>query len=919
VRRRAKSLVVALSAVVLLVLGVGGTAPTAFGSFARLRFGRAAALPHGARLTGELPAATLVRATITLKPRDPRALAAYAAAVSTPGTAAYHHYLTPAEFGRRFGASPAAVEAVTTSLRRHGLNPGRLPPDDLSIPLAATAGTLTNAFSTSLQRVALPGGGSAYANLAPPALDAAIVRYVQGVMGLQDVDRPRPAGLLTRSAAASSPASLRRSASDSGTGPQPCSLATTAANTQHVPTADKLAATYGLTGLYTANDLGSGQTVALAEPEGDFPSDITAFETCYGISTSVSYQSVDGGPSTPNRDNFDGALTDLGVQTIAALAPAASIVVYQSPSTASPTDLFSQIVNDDTANVVVYQLGVCEPTANETSGFVASENTLFQEAAIQGQSVLAAAGDYGSDGCSPVGRSQAMAVDDPAAQPYVTGVGGTEFTNNNSPPTQSVWNSACSTASGCQAGGGGISQNWTRPSYQASEPTPTPVGTPTSCAGAGIADCRVVPDVSAEADPNGASAAANGYLISYNGQWLGVGGTSGSVALWGAVVALINASSGCHGPIGFANPLLYRAAAVTASVFTDITTGNNEDATTNTNSGLQGYPATAGYDAASGLGTPDAAALATSVCQLTGDVSITDPGAQTSTQGQAIPMLQIQGSDTDSGTLSYAATGLPAGLSINANTGQIIGTPTATGTSRVSVDAIDSTGPSASTTFNWTINPAPPSLSLRAPSSGTVASAIPSSSISGSLSGGSSPSGTITFRVFGPQSGPPTTCTTGGTTVGTATVSGDGTYHPSKGFTPAKAGDYWWYTSYGGDPSNNPAASTCGASMAKTVVHLPPAPKATKLPVISGVPKEGRTVKATTGTWSSRQKLVYSYQWERCTGTGTRCASIRGATRSSYNPTGSDVRHKITVVVTATDPEHQAGHAAAKPVGPVQA
>ena len=78
--------------------------------------------------------------------------------------------------------------------------------------------------------------------------------------------------------------------------------------------------------------------------------------------------------------------------------------------------------------------------------------------------------------------------------------------------------------------------------------------------------------------------------------------------------------------------------------------------------------------------------------------------------------------------------------------------------------------------------------------------------------------GTITFKVFGPQATAPTTCTTGGTTVGTATVAGNATYHPSAGYTPGAAGDYWWYASYGGDANNNTATSTCGSAMSETVV-----------------------------------------------------------------------------------------------------
>jgi outer membrane protein OmpA-like peptidoglycan-associated protein len=123
------------------------------------------------------------------------------------------------------------------------------------------------------------------------------------------------------------------------------------------------------------------------------------------------------------------------------------------------------------------------------------------------------------------------------------------------------------------------------------------------------------------------------------------------------------------------------------------------------------------------------------------------------------------------------------------------------------------------------VGAASPSLSVGAPGSGTAGTAVAASNVSAALSGGASPGGTITFKVFGPQASAPTDCS-GGTSVGTASVTGNSTYNPSAGFTPSSAGDYWWYASYGGDSNNNAADSTCGASMAETVVGAVSAPTA---------------------------------------------------------------------------------------------
>jgi hypothetical protein len=138
---------------------------------------------------------------------------------------------------------------------------------------------------------------------------------------------------------------------------------------------------------------------------------------------------------------------------------------------------------------------------------------------------------------------------------------------------------------------------------------------------------------------------------------------------------------------------------------------------------------------------------------------------------------------------------------------------------------------------------ASPTVSASAPASATAGGQIAAASISAALAGGSTPTGTVTFTVFGPQSAPPVSCASGGTTVGSVSVSGDGSYHPSAGFTPPSPGDYWWYAGYGGDASDNPAASACGASMAETVVAT-----SASAPVLSGVRLGSKRFAAKKGT-----------------------------------------------------------------------
>jgi hypothetical protein len=118
---------------------------------------------------------------------------------------------------------------------------------------------------------------------------------------------------------------------------------------------------------------------------------------------------------------------------------------------------------------------------------------------------------------------------------------------------------------------------------------------------------------------------------------------------------------------------------------------------------------------------------------------------------------------------------------------------------------------------------ASPTLAVSAPSTATALTPIPSSSITATLGSSFGDTGIITFKVFGPQASPPASCTSGGTTVGTATPAGNGNYHPSASYDPMSAGTYWWYVSSPGDGNNNPAASLCNnASMTKTVVAAAP-------------------------------------------------------------------------------------------------
>jgi hypothetical protein len=265
---------------------------------------------------------------------------------------------------------------------------------------------------------------------------------------------------------------------------------------------------------------------------------------------------------------------------------------------------------------------------------------LFEQAAAQGQTVLSAAGDTGNDECNgtrsffPPTAQNLLSVLDPGSQPYVLSVGGSTIDNATQPALEHVWDDGAQWG----AGGGGISESWEMPSWQRpvaltarnatdvanaeayetkTASDSAPYTTPTFCVGAlklpPGSVCRETPDVSAQADEFTGSVTIYGRSLGYgpaNG-WATIGGTSSATPIWAALLALVNASPACSADkingvrdVGFASPILYGIAAnptAYARSFNDIVSGNNDDY--GLDNGLA-FPAHAGYDMASGLGTP---------------------------------------------------------------------------------------------------------------------------------------------------------------------------------------------------------------------------------------------------------------------------------------------------------------------------
>jgi YVTN family beta-propeller protein len=228
-------------------------------------------------------------------------------------------------------------------------------------------------------------------------------------------------------------------------------------------------------------------------------------------------------------------------------------------------------------------------------------------------------------------------VDDPADQPNVTAVGGTDLTAVAG-PTESAWNYPPTIGADPPygSGGGGISSVFAMPSYQTSVIGPDSSGAPCGVSGG---DCREIPDVSASADPQ------NGYVIRYEGHWILYGGTSAATPLWAALIALVVVDNGSQSVerLGNINPELYLFSSEGHPDFNDVTTGNNDYSLTNRGT----YEAGPGYDMVTGLGSPNGSALAADFdASFTVPVVTTEPVSQRRRAGRDI-------------TFTAAASGLP--------------------------------------------------------------------------------------------------------------------------------------------------------------------------------------------------------------------------------------------------------------------
>jgi len=474
-------------------------------------------------------------------------------------------FLSSSDFAQRFELA-GKRQAIKTFAQSNGLTimPMADVAESMVVKVSAPASVVEKAFHVHLNHYRGTDGRTFRANDTDPMVPASLTPHLGAVVGLNTLS-----GLWHSHVKRFSPnqiPSLVGTTGHGGSGLSPADIKTV----------------YGLTGTSLS---GSGQTIALYELDGYVPSDIATYETQFGLpSITVTPISVNGATNVCGSGCDE---VELDIEVAAALAPGVSkILVYEAPPLPNTTfndvlDAYDRIAADDLAQQVSTSWGGPE-IPNNNGSFLQSESQIFERMAVQGQSFFSASGDNGA-----YDDETTVSVDDPASQPFVTGVGGTQLSGSVASPVETVWN-GCGTGKCLQSSfgstGGGVSTIWPISGAVNSVLYNYQVGV----SGTASQTQRNVPDVSL-------CAGAPGYSV-FIGGWGLVGGTSAAAPLWAAFMALVNEDrlAGGQSLFGFANPALYPFASGTtySSVFNDIQSGDN---------GF--YSAGTGYDNATGLGS----------------------------------------------------------------------------------------------------------------------------------------------------------------------------------------------------------------------------------------------------------------------------------------------------------------------------
>jgi hypothetical protein len=531
----------------------------------------------------------------------------------------YHKWLTPEEFGKRFGPADQDLQSVTSWLQSHGFQVAQVNKGRGVIEFSGTAATVQESFHTVIHKYVV-NGESHWANASDPSIPTALSPVVAGVWSLHNfLKQPTVYPQESRFEALATLGAKPKFTGGSGV------HALAPADyykIYNIPTPNGTAGSIGIVGRSNIN-----------------PQDVSNFHQ-WMFDGAQQPQIIVNGADPGDLGGGEELEAVLDTTWSGAVSPSSPVylVVSASTNTSDGVDLSElYIIDNNLTDVMSESFGGCEAFA--TGAAAAAVSSLAQQAAAQGISYFVSTGDSGSAGCDDPNFEQ-QATNPPsvnllASTPYTVAVGGTMFnegtnssaywaTTNSNPSLESalsyipenVWNESCSGAKcgtakpSIWAGGGGVSQYFQKPSWQS------------GVSGIPADGLRDLPDVSLTA------AGHDPYLLCLQGScipdsqgrifFVGVGGTSASSPAFAGIMALVDGNTGSRQ--GQANYVLYRLAAsenlaqcngsstsglpASSCIFNDVTSGTNSvPGESGYGTPTAQYPSTKGYDLATGLGS----------------------------------------------------------------------------------------------------------------------------------------------------------------------------------------------------------------------------------------------------------------------------------------------------------------------------
>ena len=460
-----------------------------------------------AHLVGPADAQQQLNLSVGLQLRNKQELANLLSEISNPRSPMYHQYLTPQEFVAQFGPTADQVQQVKNYLQQQGLTITSVSPNGLLIDARATVAQAESAFSVTINNYTL-GANVFFANANAPVIPGALSSVITSIGGLDNSVKMHPLYHL--------------SGTSHGKSKHAPNLHSTHAGNPHAAQSgfgpSDLSGAYDAGPLQSSGVQGNNQTVAVFELDGYQASDVTQYLQNYNLGTpNISNVLVDGFNGSAGAGAIE---VELDIEVVAAMAPKASQIVYEGPNTTQGVnDTYNKIVTDNKAQIATISWGECESQSGNAE--LQTLDNILSQGAAEGIAMYAASGDSGAYDCNDTN----LAVDSPAGDPNITGVGGTNLQiSNGAYGSESVWSNASDTQRSPKGsgGGGGVSSFFKQPSWQA---------------GPGVQNQysngnREVPDVSAAADP------ASGYAVyctvsasgcSSSG-WIVVGGTSAAAS-----------------------------------------------------------------------------------------------------------------------------------------------------------------------------------------------------------------------------------------------------------------------------------------------------------------------------------------------------------------------------------------------------